>query len=71
MSLRDKEKCFPAPVKPQNCESCGEEFLCQIGLKGCWCSSVELSEKTREYLRENFKLCLCPECLRKFELRLR
>ena len=53
--------------KSQNCESCGENFACEITIKGCWCSQVKVSPQTREYLRQQYKLCLCRQCLVKIE----
>ena len=51
---------------PSVCESCGEEFTCGATLKGCWCMNVEITEKTREQLKAEFKNCLCKNCLEKF-----
>jgi len=47
------------------CESCGKEFLCGARAGKCWCFEVELIEKTLAELREEFKNCLCQECLEK------
>lgn len=53
--------------KSQNCESCGEKFACEISLNGCWCSQIKVSQETRDFLRNNYKFCLCQTCLEKFE----
>jgi hypothetical protein len=45
------------------CERCGGEFACEIGLKGCWCTDVALSEATRKNMRDQYKDCLCRACL--------
>ena len=45
------------------CESCGKEFSCGAQKGNCWCFEVELKAETLEDLRENFKNCLCAECL--------
>jgi hypothetical protein len=49
------------------CERCGSEFGCEIGLKGCWCTSVELSEATRKNMGGQYKDCLCRNCLEALE----
>ncbi len=50
------------------CESCGEEFFCGAKVGECWCFTVELKKKTLTELRENFKSCLCENCLMKLSL---
>lgn len=45
------------------CESCGEEFSCGANAEKCWCFEVDLSSETLAELRENFKSCLCQNCL--------
>ena len=52
---------------PAVCEACGAEFGCGAERNSCWCMDVELTEKTREQLREDFKNCLCRNCLEKFD----
>ena len=54
--------------KPSVCESCGEEFICGATLKGCWCMEIKLSEETRQKLKENFRSCLCRNCLEKYTI---
>jgi hypothetical protein len=56
---------FRLPVLriPNVCEGCGQSFACEIGLKGCWCSKVDVSEKTRKVLKEKYRRCLCRSCL--------
>jgi len=53
--------------RPQTCESCGAEFKCEIGLNGCWCTQVKLSDDAREILKSKYKSCLCRRCLEKTE----
>jgi len=48
-----------------NCESCGKEFSCGANVGKCWCFAVELKAETLAELRENFKSCLCEDCLMK------
>ena len=56
-------------MKPNNspekliCESCHQEFPCGVNVGKCWCFEVNLDEKTLAKLREDFKRCLCQECL--------
>lgn len=47
------------------CESCGEEFSCGANVGKCWCFAVEVEKKTLAKLLENYKSCLCEDCLRK------
>ena len=47
------------------CESCGEEFSCGAKVESCWCFKVELKAETLAKLREDFKSCLCQDCLKK------
>lgn len=45
------------------CESCGKSFLCGANAKKCWCFEIDLSRETLAKLREDFKSCLCEDCL--------
>lgn len=67
MSLRERINNFVILRKSNNCESCGNDFACEIGVKGCWCSQIKISDETKKYLRQNFKLCLCRGCLERIE----
>lgn len=49
------------------CESCGEEFSCGANIRKCWCFEVELKTETLADLREDFKNCLCEDCLKKIK----
>ncbi len=49
------------------CESCGEEFLCGAKIGKCWCFAVEVKAETLAELREDFKNCLCGDCLHKLK----
>ncbi len=46
------------------CESCGKEFSCGAKIGKCWCFAVELKANSLAELRENFKSCLCEDCLK-------
>lgn len=52
---------------PQLCEACGRSFACEIGLRGCWCSQVKLSETMREAIRAKYRRCVCRACLENTE----
>jgi hypothetical protein len=54
----------------QICESCGREFGCGARDGSCWCGDVAVSPERLAILRENFELCLCPDCLAVAERRL-
>ena len=47
------------------CESCAKEFSCGAKTGKCWCFEMELPSETLEKLREDFKKCLCQDCLGK------
>jgi hypothetical protein len=44
------------------CESCGNDFGCNFA-GGCWCREVKVSDAARAKLREQYRECLCPNCL--------
>lgn len=56
----NKEKTFDK-IK---CESCGEEFSCGAKSGKCWCFEIELKPETLIELRDEFKSCLCDDCLK-------
>ncbi len=45
------------------CEACGKFFECGANTGKCWCFEVELDGEKLAELRDNFKSCLCRECL--------
>ena len=47
----------------KTCESCGKDFSCGANAGKCWCFDVELKAQTVAELREDFKNCLCEDCL--------
>jgi len=47
----------------KTCEACGKDFLCGANLGKCWCFSVDLNKETLAKLEEDFKSCLCEDCL--------
>ncbi len=51
------------------CESCGEAFSCGANVGKCWCFAVEVKAETLAELREDFKNCLCENCLNKLKLK--
>lgn len=67
MKLRERLNKLVLLRKLNNCENCRNDFSCEIGLKGCWCSEIKISDETREYLRQKYKSCLCRTCLETIE----
>jgi hypothetical protein len=53
----------PLLKRARTCESCGDSFECEIGLKGCWCSKLDLSDEQRTNLAAQYNECLCRKCL--------
>lgn len=55
--------------KPEKllCESCGKEFSCGANVGKCWCFEVEVDKKILAQLQEDYKSCLCQDCLRKLQ----
>jgi len=60
------EFILPDKRPPRECEACSKPFTCGASLKGCWCFQVKLSAEVRQQLRERYKDCLCPDCLKRF-----
>jgi hypothetical protein len=54
---------FSGLRQPMPCESCGEQFICGAGLKGCWCMEIKLDAAARAKMRQQFRDCLCRNCL--------
>jgi hypothetical protein len=53
------------------CESCGKDFSCGAQTGNCWCFEMKIDPEVLADLRENFKNCLCQNCLiNKIELLL-
>jgi hypothetical protein len=53
----------PLLKRQRKCESCGSESQCEIGLEGCWCSKVDLTDEVRAELAGKYNDCLCKKCL--------
>ncbi|PJZ51928.1 cysteine-rich CWC family protein [Leptospira adleri] len=45
------------------CPRCGSQFECGAAALTCDCFSVSLSPKTKDFIRENYRDCLCVSCL--------
>lgn len=53
---------------PKTCERCGKAFDCRPDdIANCQCSGVKLSPETRQELAENYRDCLCVECLKEVQ----
>lgn len=44
------------------CPRCKASFICYTDAS-CWCQDVQLHPKTREAIRQEFRGCLCKNCL--------
>lgn len=44
------------------CPRCGKSFICYKD-ENCWCHDLRVHPKTRESIKQEFKGCLCKECL--------
>ncbi len=51
------------------CESCEKEFSCGAKAGKCWCFEVEIEPENLAQLREDFKNCLCRDCLSNLKLK--
>lgn len=51
------------------CAKCGSAMIC-YGDESCWCMGEDLRIYTRtyEFLRDQFKGCLCSKCLKNYEM---
>ena len=56
-------RVLPTLNRTQECPACGQPFVCEISLQGCWCTEVKLSAETLQTLRSKYKSCLCRSCL--------
>ncbi len=52
----------------KKCSKCSEPFSCKNEETGCWCEKVELNMEALNYLKEHYDNCLCPGCLKAFEI---
>ncbi len=57
---------IPSLRKPLRCDACGNDFICGAGLTGCWCMEIKLDAPTRAKMREQFRDCLCRNCLENY-----
>ena len=67
MSAVSNEKATETSFEKLICESCGESFSCGSKLGNCWCFGIEVGGETLAKLKEDFKNCLCENCLSKSE----
>lgn len=49
------------------CEVCGKEFSCNVESGNCWCFDLQLKTETLKKLKQNYRDCLCPACLKSEE----
>jgi hypothetical protein len=50
----------------KKCSKCETAFTCKNEEGGCWCEQFKLSQEVLQYLKDNYKNCLCPACLHEF-----
>ncbi len=49
----------------KKCQKCNQEFDCRHDeILECHCVRVPLNKKALQYLKENYKDCLCNKCLK-------
>jgi len=53
-------------AKTKTCPGCGSAFDC-LHHAGCWCMTLSLSKETLAWLKENYRDCLCRDCLLRAE----
>jgi hypothetical protein len=49
--------------KKSVCQLCGKEFSCGAETGECWCFEINTDSEFLAELSENYKNCLCRECL--------
>ncbi|MDU1903985.1 MAG: cysteine-rich CWC family protein [Dysgonomonas sp.] len=49
----------------KKCSRCSADFTCrQDRIDLCGCSDVFLKPGVKDYIKENYGNCLCPQCLK-------
>lgn len=52
----------------KSCLRCHASFECRVdAIHLCQCSAVELDDKERNYINEQFDDCLCARCLKEMK----
>lgn len=47
------------------CPRCNAIFECKVGtIALCQCATVELNNKERNYIQQNYEDCLCASCMK-------
>lgn len=49
--------------KQETCEACRSSFTCGP-IASCWCREEKVPAETLRELKQKYRRCLCPECLR-------
>jgi hypothetical protein len=53
----------------KHCSKCNKQFeCCANDIKHCQCYNIALSQATKEFIANNYKDCLCAECLKEIEI---
>lgn len=51
------------------CSKCATLFRCACEASGCWCETVFIDMATLSELKSQYDNCLCPTCLKKYEIK--
>jgi dihydroneopterin aldolase len=62
VSVELKRKRKNTTERVLKCSKCDTEFTCKPQGE-CWCNNYKLTTKQLEELKENYKDCLCEECM--------
>lgn len=50
------------------CPRCKSEFLCQHeNISQCACSKISINKKEMEFIKKQYKDCLCVKCLQELK----
>ena len=50
----------------KKCSKCSKEFECGASVGKCWCMDFYIDPEVLNKLKEDFKDCLCPNCLNEY-----
>ncbi|MBI1744432.1 cysteine-rich CWC family protein [Candidatus Acetothermia bacterium] len=52
----------------QLCPRCSRPSECGAETSSCWCARLNLSPATLKTLSDKYDGCLCPDCLKQFQV---
>lgn len=50
----------------KECPRCAKNKLTCYGDETCWCRNLQVHPATKEAVKQQYKRCICPECLKFF-----